>query len=243
MWRPALVAGFCFAVIAETARTAPSGEVNDPEVRSLTDRSEIAELRKQIKALEESLALANTEADTFHQRWLELRLKVEAMGMDALTSNEKSMEQKIVRLIGELYRTEKEKLELENRAVQFLEAWKAYQLAGALDRIQARANLEVTRRKLLETIRPDEADFSVARDLNSGIVTSYDPELGTAIVNFGKAQGARPDIPFRILRNDQVIGRCRTVEVREYLTAVRIVDLVGKETVQVGDRLLLETMK
>jgi hypothetical protein len=50
-------------------------------------------------------------------------------------------------------------------------------------------------------------------------------------------------MPYRILRGDKVIGRCRLVEVREYLSAALVEGVIQNETVKAGDRLLLETVK
>jgi hypothetical protein len=236
------MAGLVLAIwTVTTAQAAP--EDTKSTGSSVTEEKEIERLQKRIRQLEESLALANTEADTFHQRWIELRLKVEALGIEAITTSEKALEEKVIRLLGELYRSEKSKIALEQAAVRFMEAWKASQLAGPLQRVQRRADLEVARRELLKLIAPNEADEAIASDLNSGSVVLYDDELNVAIINFGRAQGARPGIPFRILRNNQVIGRCRLVEVREYISAARILDTLKKTTVQKGDRLLLETVK
>ncbi len=235
------MAGLILAIwIATTVWAAP--EDIKSTGRSVTEE-EIERLQDRIRQLEESLALANTEADTFHQRWLELRLKVEALGIEAITSSERSLEEKVVRLIGELYRSEKSRIVLEESAIRFMEAWKALQLAGPLQRIQRRADLEVSRRELLKLIAPSEPDETIAADLNSGKVVVVDDDLNIAIINFGRAQGARPGFPFRILRNDQVIGRCRLVEVREYISAARILDTLKQTKVQAGDRLLLETTK
>lgn len=236
------MAGLILAIWTVNAVQAAPGD-NKSTGSSVTEKNEIERLQTRVRQLEESLALANTEADTFHQRWLELRLKVEALGIEAITSSERSLEEKVVRLIGELYRSEKSKVVLEEAAVGFLEAWKAFQLAGPLQRVQRRADLEVARRELLKLIAPDGSDQTIAEDLNSGKVVMVDDDLDIAIINFGRAQGARPGYPFRILRNDQVIGRCRLVEVREYISAARIVDTLKQTKVQEGDRLLLETVK
>lgn len=229
------------AAAAWVSAATPEGQ--EPSGSSVTEEEEIAVLRERVKALEENLALAKSEADAFYQRWLELRLRVEALGIEALTSSEKALEEKVVRLIGELYRSERDKLALEEAVVSFLEAWKALQLAGPLNRVQRRAELEVARRELLKFIEPDQPDLPAASDLNSGSVVVVDRDLGIAVVNFGRVQGARSGMPFRILREDRVIARCRVVEVRDAISAVQILETSDDVQVQEGDRLLLETGK
>ncbi len=222
----------------------PRLEAKNASSRSLTDDSErVADLKNQISRLEESLALANTEADYFHKKWLELRLKVEALGIEALTANEKSLEEKNIRLLGELFRSEKNKMSLEKAITDYLEADEAFKQARPMETAKFRAELEGARRTLLTLLYGKSGDISIAANLNEGQVTIFDEQTQIAIVNFGKAQGAMVGTPFRILEENEVIGRCRLIEVREYLSAALVEDLVKNKTVQPGNRLLMDTVK
>lgn len=220
-------------------------EAQEAEGRSLTDEGDArwAGLMLQIRRLEENLALANTEADYFHQKWLSLRLKTEALGLEALTANEKQMQNKAVQLLGELFRSEKRLRDLEEAAARFLEAGSALKAAPPEQKSSALADYEAAKRELEGLLKGDEAELPVAQSMNDGRVTLYEADLGVAIVNFGKAQGAVTGTPFRILEGNQVIGRCRLVEVREYLSAALVEDLLKGKTVQPGNRLLIDTVK
>lgn len=223
---------------------APCLGAEEAPIRSLTDDSEeVTNLKTQIRRLEESLALANTEADYFHQQWLELRLKVEALGIEALTASEKSLEEKNIRLLGDLFRSEKKNVSLENAVKDYLAVDEAYKKARPMEKARVRAELEAARRTLLTLLLDKEADVNVAANLNEGQVTIFDVETGIAIVNFGRAQGAMVGTPFRILEGNDVIGRCRLIEVREYLSAALVEDLVKNKNVQPGNRLLMDTVK
>ncbi|MEM6821765.1 MAG: hypothetical protein AAF558_07500 [Verrucomicrobiota bacterium] len=219
-------------------------EAEKASKRSLTESSDkIADLMLQISRLEESLALANTEADYFHEKWLKLRLKMEALGIQALTANEKDLEEKAVRLLGDLYRNEKKRLALERAVLDWMDAGKQLKSAGPLQRAQKQAEYEASRRTVLELIEGKEVGLNVARSLNEGRVTLFDEKHQVAILNFGKAQGAIEGTPFRILDENQVIGRCRIIEVREYLSAALVEDLIEGKNVEPGNRLLLDTLK
>jgi hypothetical protein len=61
------------------------------------------------------------------------------------------------------------------------------------------------------------------------------------VLNFGKAQGVRIGMPFRVLRGENIIGRCKVVEVRDSISAALIESTKNKTELQAGDRLLLET--
>jgi hypothetical protein len=216
----------------------------EPPKRSLQDSSKDskAELEQRLRQVEESLALAQTESDYFHEKWVELKLKHEALGMEALTANEKTMQEKLVRLVGELYRSEKKRLRLQESVNALIDAGQQLQLAGPLDKAQRRAEYEVALRAV-KVAMSEEQKVVIATDKTSGVISALNEEKNQAIANFGRAQGARIGMPYRILQNSKVIGRARLIEVREYTSAALIEGVIEKERVQVGDRLLLETVK
>jgi hypothetical protein len=199
-------------------------------------------LQGRIKALEESLALSETEAEYFREKWTELRLRNEAIGLEALTADEKALQEKVVRLVGELYRSEKRRLQLEAEVKKLEEAAEALLQAGPLERAEKRAEYEVARRRL-DAATGEAEMLPIARDLNSGVVVSVNDDLGVVVLNFGRAQNARPGMPFRILRGGKPIGRCEVFEIREYKCAALVSDMIKNEKVQAGDRVLLETLK
>lgn len=213
----------------------------EPPKRSLQDSSK-AELEQRLRQLEESLALAQTESDYFHGKWVELKLEHEALGMEALTANEKAIQDKLVRLVGELYRSEKNRLKLQESVNELIVSGQRLQQAGPLDKAQRRAEYEVAVRAV-KVAMGGEQKVAIASDMRSGVISALSEDGTQAIANFGRAQEARIGMPFRVLRNSKVIGRARLIEVREYLSTALIEGVIEKEKVQVGDRLSLETVK
>lgn len=204
---------------------------------SLQDKSgDRKQDQERLQETEENLSLAQTEADYFHQKWVELKLEHEALGMEALTANEKAMQEKVVRLVGEVYRSEKNRLKLQTLVNKLIEATQSLQQAGPLDKAQRRAEYEVAVRAVKQAMG-GEQKLAIAPDLRSGTVKQLSAE-GLIIGNFGKAQGAQIGQPYRILRDRKIIGRAKLVEVREYTSALLIEDVMEKEKVQEGDLLL-----
>ncbi len=233
---PAVLAGMMlFAGLASAA-----GEKNPDGSLKVKTEDPV----KRIKELEDSLALALTEADYFHQQWVELKLKNEALGIDALTDDEKALQEKLVRLVGELYQSEKRRLQAEKTLQGLMDAGRALHEAGMLEQAQRRAEYEVAVRRARQVLEGNASDLiRISPDYNSGTVTSANEELGVVVVNFGRTQKAEVGMPYRILRGERVIGRCRLIEVHAYLSAARIEGMIEKEKAQPGDRVLLETIK
>jgi hypothetical protein len=241
IFRSALIAGLILTGLSPVGRA----EAQPRTERSLRDQHSSG-LERELARAEENLALARTEAEYFYQKWAELRVRTEALGLEALTGNEKALQDKIARLAGELYRSEKARLEMEQAITALIVAAKEFHQAGPLERAQKRAAYEVAVRQASALIGAGSADptrIQIAAEHTSGFIVAYDAELDVAVANFGRAQGARTGMPYRILRGDKVIGRCRLVEVREYLSAALVEGVIENETVKAGDRLLLETVK
>ncbi|MDX6767636.1 MAG: hypothetical protein SFU85_12705 [Candidatus Methylacidiphilales bacterium] len=235
----AITAGLLLACLEQTGRAQETG----PE-RSLKSRTSSG-LETELAKAEESLALARTEADFFHQKWADLRIRTEALGLEALTGNEKALQDKIARLAGELYRSEKTRLQMEQSIADLIRTAKGLNQAGPLEKAQRRAEYEVAVREASRFLggQPAQDRIQIAANLQSGFVAAFDDDMDVAIANFGRAQDARIGMPFRILRDGRVIGRCKLIEVREYLSAALVEGVIEKETVRPGDRLLLETVK
>lgn len=232
------LAGCTMTVLVAVCRgqDAPAG--------SFTDKKEVERLEARVKELEESLILTKAEAGFFRDRWVELRLRNEALGLEALTGDERAMQDKLVRVVGELYRSEKKLRRLEESAGQLIEAGSGLYKAKPAEFVLKRAEYEAAMRDTKGVLAgKDEEVTQVAPDLNSGRVMSVDETLRIAVLNFGKGQEVRVGMPFRILRGDQVIGRCKILEVGESLSAALITEVAKNDNVQSGDRLLLETTK
>lgn len=235
----AIVAGLMLVCLEQAGRAQEKA----PE-RSLKSKTS-GGLETELARAEENLALARTEADFFHQKWADLRIRTEALGLEALTGNEKALQDKIARLAGELYRSEKTRLQMEQSIAELIRTARALNQAGPLEVAQRRAEYEVAVRQASRFVgaKPDQDRIQVAANLQSGFVAAFDDDMDVAIANFGRAQDARIGMPFRILRDGKVIGRCKLIEVREYLSAALVEGVIENETVRPGDRLLLETVK
>jgi len=233
---PAMIAGLVLLGLV------PGFGELDSAKSSLQDSSKESKgMPERLQELEEGLSLSKTESEYFHKKWTELKLEHEALGMEALTANEKKMQDKLVRLVGEVYRSEKKRLKLQEEVTKLIESGQRLQQSGPLDKAQRRAEYEVSVRAV-KAAMSEEEKLAIAPDMRSGSVKQLNDE-GLAIGNVGLAQGAQIVMPFRILRGRKVIGRAKLVEVREYTSALLIQDVIEKEKVQMGDRLLLETVK
>lgn len=232
----AVTLGVALMVLPVSAQKGPN--------RSLTEEKEVDQLKKRILQLEESLIMAKAEADLFQEKLTELELRNKALGLEALTADEKAMREKLIRVVGQLAQSEKRRIQLEEWLRNVIKAAEALNKAEQAERGAKRAEYEAAIRGAEEFLAGNPlGPLKPAKDLSSGQIVDIDRDVNVAVVNLGKKQGGRVGMPFRIVREDRVIGRCRIVEVRDYLSAALIDQLTKGETARVGDHLLLEAIK
>lgn len=220
----------------------PATRAQESPDRSLTAQEEVESLRERVRLLEENLGLAKAEADFFRASWLDLRLRNEALGLEALAGDDQALQEKLVRVVGELYQSEKNRQMLELRVKGLIEAAAQMQRAPADQLPIKRAEYEVALRQVQEVLAGRGSGIvRSAPDLNSGEIVSIDEKLAVAVLNLGRVQGCQIGMPFKVLRGDLVIGRCKVVEVRESISAALVETGEKLEQVRVGDRVLLET--
>ncbi|MDR2463854.1 MAG: hypothetical protein LBD30_08775 [Verrucomicrobiales bacterium] len=211
---------------------------------SLIGKTEVSEASKRTAMLEQILQLSRAETEFYRQQWVTLRLRDEALGMSALTGDRREINDKLVQLLGELFQSEKRNIEWQSLSADLIEKSKSLLAAAPKDQAQRRAEFEVVVRKIKALAGGErQRMISLAPDFTGGTIISVSEDLQVAVVNFGVTQKAQIGMPYRILRDNKVIGRCSLIDVHAYLSAARIESVLEKEQVQPGCRVLLETTK
>lgn len=195
------------------------------------------QLEAKVKTLQEGLARANTESEYFRQQWQELRLRNEALGVDALTVNERKLEDRLVQAVKELYQSEmkrRESLNLLNKLVTTSEVM--LQTAPKYDP-SVRADYEVASRAAKDYMAGrDGTAIPVAISLSDGKIADINQELSTVILNLGKSQGVKEGMPFLILQNGVPVGTVKIVLARDLVSAAMIENLKPNVALKVGDQ-------
>jgi hypothetical protein len=185
----------------------------------------------------DELALAQAEAKAYREAWLDLKRRDELLGVASLSPEARDSHDKVARLAGELIRSEKARQEVFDKAKATAEAavkWAAE--SDAEKRASARADFESAKRTLEATMQKAWAPRAMASGLTDAQIVAVDRNQQAVVLNLGSLQGAKEGMPFRILRNDQVIGSCRLIEVREMTSAGLPEQLAKDIRLEVGDR-------
>jgi hypothetical protein len=215
-----------------------AGNTNSsPDLSTLTRE----QLEARIKALTENLASANTESEYFREQWTELKLRDEALGVDALTVDENKLEEGKVQAVAELYKSvmkRREALVLLDKLLTTTDVM--IQTAPNYDP-KVRADYEVASRAAREYIAGHSgAEIPLASSLSDGQVADANPELNAVILNLGKSQGVKEGMPFTIYRDKTEIGTVKIVLARDLVSAAQVEDLKPNMVPKVGDRAVVQ---
>ncbi len=244
---------------------APAGwaQGQDREKRSLTDldieftetkltlqavteenaelRRQLLESRESVAALAQSLAIANSEAEVFRREAADLRLRMEALGIEAIGDDTGQLENRLIKAVQQLQVLADEKDQYTEQLVRLNEALLAFLKTASSEDAQARMLLEEELRNAAEILggrsrAPQGAP--VTPTMLDGMVMSIKPELSLLVGNIGASHGVRIGMPFGIWRNDRQIGAATAIDVRQRITGLVIQFLSEDITnVNVGDSL------
>jgi len=229
-------------------------EVELAEVKAALDAAlaENAALRtsrdaadSSLAALQQNLAVAQSESEVFRRRAGELKLRLEALGIDGVSGNTSKLEQRLLKAVSDLKVTEDERKKLQAALIEFSEAVIRYQKSAVSTDAEARVSLEAASRlaaRALGVSPPQIVEAApVPSTLTDGMVISIKDDLALVVANVGARNGVKVGMPFQVLRGDQLIGTVRVVDVREKIAGAVIQNLNSdKERIKFGDRLKID---
>lgn len=199
---------------------------------------------KAIRALTESLELANAEADFFRRQWIDLRLRDEALGVDALTGDEAKLREKVVAAVRDLYQSEKRRQETVAQLVAMVELMQGVMRMARDIGPDLRAEVEAQIRAAQALIGgKGEAGAPGQGTLLAARVLDYKSALSLAVLNVGWRQGAKVGMVFEIMRGGRLIAMARAVDVRESILGAIVERQAERTMVGEGDDARVSTVK
>lgn len=199
---------------------------------------------KTIRALSESLELANAEADFFRRQWIDIRLRDEALGVDALTGDEARLREKVVAAVRDLYQSEKRRQETVAQLAAMVELMQGVLKTARGIEGEMRAQVEAQLRLSQSLIqgKADEANPGQGT-LLAARVLAYKESLNLAVLNVGRKQDAKVGMMFEIMRGGRLIAMARAVDVRETILGAIVEKAAERTVVAEGDDARVSTVK
>ena len=198
-------------------------------------------LKQVNRNLSESLMAANAESEEFRKSYGEIRLQMEALGIEAVTAGKKGIEAKLLKAVNDIRLLDKQKLKLSDALIALSDA--ALHLVDEVeDENRSEAVMAVEQAIAfaddvlgLNSQSSNEGIFPVGTIHNARIISTK-KDHGILVFNVGRAAGVRVGMPFRLNREDRPIGRSIVVDVRDNISAAIVQNLeVTDDIPRVGD--------
>jgi hypothetical protein len=225
----------------EEGYTIPDPETND--VAALKEQLLVA--RSQIKNLSEGIASANMESEIFKRQLSEAQLRLEAIGLSNMDNDPSRLEARLLQAIREL-RVLKEKHQAAvEQLVKLSEAITILVKTSGQIKTEARVAVEASLRETAQILGATEAEaFGLEANLQDARVVDFKEDLSLIVANVGSTHGVKVGMPFRILRDGQLIGNAKVIDVRERISGAVIQNLSSENTrVEKGDTLKVDATK
>ena len=230
----------------EPASAAPPGQqaADATDTNSAPDLSGLSrgQLEARVRMLEQNVASANAEAESFRKQWEDLKLRNEALGVDALTDDQRAIQDKLVQAVKELYRSEMRRREALQLLQKLLDSTKALLQTAPDYAPKVRADYEVACRSAKEYLAGHSgAAIPIGETLGDARIADVNPELNAVVLNVGTTQGVKEGMPFLIIRGTDQLATVRVVLARELVSAALIEKIKPKTELKIGDRAQVET--
>jgi len=219
--------------------TLPDPGTND--VAALKEQLLVA--RSQIKNLSEGIATANMESEIFKRQLSEAQLRLEAIGLSNTDNDPSRLEARLLQAIREL-RVLKEKHQAAMvQLVKLSEAITILVKTSGEIKTEARVAVEAELRETAQILGVPEFQ-GLEANLQDARVVDYKEDLSLIVANVGTANGVKVGMPFKILRDGQLIGNAKIIDVRERISGAVIQNLSSDNTrVEKGDALRVDAVK
>ena len=195
------------------------------------------ELEARVKSLTDSLAASNTEAEHFREQWTQLKLRDEALGVQALTGDENSTQERLVDAVADYYRSEMKRREAVTLLDKLLTTTEQLIATAPNYDPKVRAEYEVASRGAKSYLEGGSgAAIPLSATLADGRIADTSPDLNAVILNLGKTQGVKEGMPFRIYQDNVEVGRVKVVLARDLISAAQVESLRPNTVLKVGDR-------
>jgi hypothetical protein len=213
------------------------------ESQQLREKVTVAEAENA--KLTESLVIAQSEAEVFRRQTGELKLRLEALGIEGAGGKASGLQERLLGVLNNLRLAEDDRKKFAEALNGTTDALSRFLKTSTTSDPEARLLLEGQVRhanELLGRSNPNVAEAApVSATLADAMVISIKDDLNLIVANVGSRNGVKVGMPFRVLRDDKLIGTARVVDVRERYSGALIQNLVSeKEKIKLRDRLMVD---
>ncbi|MDB4737888.1 hypothetical protein OAF75_03525 [Verrucomicrobiales bacterium] len=205
-------------------------------------KSENAKLIQVNVNLRDSLMASNAESEEFRKSYANMRLQLEALGIEAVTEGDKGVEGRLLKAMNDIRLLEEDKMRisealinLSDKALQVIEQGKEGEQGS--DELNVLLSSAVDNAdKSLGIGGNYEVDGNGRGTIHEAKIIGVKDDYGMVVFNVGRVAGAKIGMPFRLFRKDRPVGNSIVVDVRDNVSAALIKKLNKEDDYpKVGD--------
>ncbi len=203
-------------------------------------RKQLALQQETVKALTDSLAASNAEAELFRRKYADLQLRMEALGLDSLNKDRAKIEQRLLKAVSDLQLLQKERDEYREQMLRLTET--VLRVLKSSEGIEPQARMDIEEQlRVANQLLGGAAEIANEPTLMDGRVVSFKEEWLLVVGNLGAKQGVKIGMPLRVVRDGKTIATLRVVDVREKISGAVIQEKSSDSAkIRVGDRLQVD---
>ncbi|MEO6053406.1 MAG: hypothetical protein ABIP97_05280 [Chthoniobacterales bacterium] len=192
-----------------------------------------------IKALTDSLTNVTLEGEGYKREAVDLRMKIEALGLPGDKSGSK-LQERLLAAVSDLRLAQRSQEQMRNQLLLMSESVVAILKSSDTISPELRLGIETQLRSTAEMLGAGPASQNDSSLLNGAVIEVKD-DLSLVVANIGKKQDVKVGMPFQVIRNNEVIGEIRVVDVRDRICGAMVQNLASqKQRIQIGDQLKVE---
>ncbi len=211
-------------------------------------KNALTQSEKTSAEFRKTFATTSGETEVFKRQTMQMKLRMDALGLDSVGGNSVKLEQRLLAAISDLRATVGEKRKLSEALVRLTEAASLHAKTATGVDLQSRLSLETEIRNANAALGVASANVAetgaIPSTVSDGRVISVKEELTLVVMNLGSRHGVKVGMPFQIAREGKLIGSVRIVDVREKIAGAVIQKISSeKDHIKVGDRLTVDAQQ
>ena len=190
---------------------------------------------------------SNAEAVEFRKSYNDVRLQLEAFGIESVTDGQSGIEARLLKAMNDIRILEEEKLALSESLINLSDV-----TLRLIDAVENKKSDNELIKKVKDAVDDSDIALGIGRiegsenfvdgTIHEASIIGVKDDHGVVVLNIGTNSGAKIGMPFRLFRKDRPVGTSIIIDVRDNISAALIKNLkIQEDYPKVGDLASVDT--
>ena len=190
---------------------------------------------------------SNAEAVEFRKSYNDIRLQLEAFGIESVTDGQSGIEARLLKAMNDIRILEEEKLALSESLINLSDV-----SLRLIDAVENKKSDNELIKNVKDAVDDSDIALGIGRiegsenfvdgTIHEASIIGVKDDHGVVVLNIGTNSGAKIGMPFRLFRKDRPVGTSIIIDVRDNISAALIKNLkIQEDYPKVGDLASVDT--